>query len=87
MAVISGIVRDRAGKPVAEARVYVAESPEPMPDVAMLSGEDGTFRVGAPAPGTYVIRCTSDDLGSGSATVNVPAGKAGTATVEVTLGG
>lgn len=68
---INGIVRDRSGRPVAEARVYYMSGPVPLPDIALLTGADGTFRLTAPVAGTYSIGCTSPDGESVSRTVEV----------------
>lgn len=83
MPTVSGVVLDAAGKPVAQARVFIAKAPSPVPDIAAVTGRDGRFELGAPSMGLYEIACNADDLGSASATVNV-----GTraATVELRLG-
>ncbi len=39
--VITGVVRDNAGKPIAEARIYFTDSPMPLPDIAMLTDSNG----------------------------------------------
>ena len=52
--VISGIATGPDG-PVAFARIMIAASPAPMPDLAGLSGEDGTFTLGTNGPGRYVV--------------------------------
>ena len=57
---ISGVVRDSRGQPVAGARVSFAEGPVPLPDIAALTGDDGSFVLSAPAPGTYRIDCYAD---------------------------
>lgn len=61
MQVISGQVRDSEGRPVAEARVSFAGGPVPLPDIAAMTGEDGSFQVAAPVPGEYSIVCTLPD--------------------------
>ena len=51
----AGVVLDAAGRPVAQARVYFTASPGPTPDIAALTGSDGTFRMNAPRAGRYRI--------------------------------
>lgn len=58
MAVISGIVRDERGEPVEGARVYVADGPGPVPDIALITGPDGRFTLGAPVPGRYTVEAS-----------------------------
>ena len=70
---ISGVVLDAAGHPVAQARVYVVKAPGPAPDVAVLTGPDGRFALGAARSGTYEIACSTDRSGTASATVVVGA--------------
>jgi len=70
---INGVVLDAAGRPVAQARVYVVKAPGPVPDVAVLTGPDGRFALAASRAGTYEIGCSTDRSGSGSATVVVGA--------------
>ena len=68
---IIGTVLDAAGRPVAGARVYVKTSPVPVPDVAILTDAQGSFRLTAPSAGNYVIGASSDASGSGAVTVTV----------------
>ena len=67
--VISGVVEDSGRKAVQGARVYFSRGPEPLPDVAILTGSDGGFELSAPVPGTYTIECYAD--GFQQATLNV----------------
>lgn len=53
--IISGVVTDPSGQPVAGAVVAVAAAPVPVPDIAGLTGEDGRFSVIVPAVGRYVL--------------------------------
>lgn len=76
MPVIRGTVVDSAGRPVAGARILVVQSPGPMPDIAMLSGEDGSFAIGAPAAGRYLLEAATD---SSSARADVDPGPQETA--------
>lgn len=72
--VINGRVRDAAGRPVAEARIGYVSGPVPLPDIAALTGEDGSFVLAAPAPGAYRISCTLPDGTSAYRAVEVPRG-------------
>ena len=81
-AILSGTVLDVAGRPVAGARVYLVKAPVAVPDVAAVTGGDGRFALGAARPGAYEVACSTDDLGSASAKVEVGAGGA---TVELRL--
>ena len=71
--VISGIATGPDG-PVAFARVMIAEAPAPMPDLAGLTGEDGTFTFGTVGPGRYVVAVYADGFVPARAEVSVHAG-------------
>ena len=75
-ATLSGVVLDATGCPVALARVFFTQAPRALPDVAALSGADGGFILAAPDVGRYAVACSTDSLGSASATVDVGAGGA-----------
>jgi hypothetical protein len=49
---VPGRVVDEHGCPLAGVTVLV-DGPVPLPDIAQLTGTDGTFTVVAPAPGRY----------------------------------
>ena len=70
--VISGIATGPDG-PVAFARIMIAASPAPMPDLAGLSGEDGTFTLGTNGPGRYVVAVHADGFVPARAEVTVRA--------------
>ena len=59
---INGAVTDPYGHPVVGVTVLIASSPVPVPDIAALTGEDGTFSIAVPAPGEYrlVVRSRVD---------------------------
>jgi hypothetical protein len=57
---ISGTVRDAAGRPIAEARVYFASGPGSFPDIAALTDVRGTFSLAAPSPGSYEVECATE---------------------------
>ncbi|MFD7665968.1 carboxypeptidase-like regulatory domain-containing protein [Streptomyces sp. NPDC059788] len=60
MAVISGVVVDTDGRPVPDARVYLAAGPGPFPDVAALTDDQGRFALSAGADGSYTVECRSE---------------------------
>jgi hypothetical protein len=55
--IIAGTVRDADGKPVAGARVFFAEGPVALPDIAALTDENGAYTLSAPVAGRYLIKC------------------------------
>ncbi len=69
MPVIRGTVTTRSGRPAGRARVYFRSAPVPVPDIAVVTREDGTFEMTAPVPGTYAIGAMTDDAGGGEATI------------------
>ena len=69
--VIFGRVQDSGGKVVQGARVYLSSGPEPLPDIAILTDQDGSFRLTAPVPGTYTIECIADGFQQTTLTVAV----------------
>lgn len=73
---IGGTVLDATGKPVAQARVYIAKAPAAVPDVAALTGADGRFTLAVARPGRYEIGCSTDARGSASVSVEVGDGAA-----------
>lgn len=74
MALVSGQVLDAAGQPVAGAVLVWAAGPVALPDIALLSADDGRFTLAAPAPGRYTLACRSDTHGQTQATFDVAAG-------------
>lgn len=66
--VLSGRVSDATGKPVALARIYFTDGPDPLPEIALLTDTSGNFSMSVPQPGTYKLGCSAD----GFATVTVP---------------
>lgn len=59
---IEGKVHQADGRPVVEARVFIAFGPVPIPDIAQLTDDDGRFTLAAPTPGSYQIGCHADGL-------------------------
>jgi Carboxypeptidase regulatory-like domain len=72
-ALVSGRVLDALGQPVSGARLFVRKAPGPVPDIALLSADDGSFTLSLPTSGRYELACSSDGLGTTSATVEVGA--------------
>ena len=68
--VISGIATGPDG-PDAFARIMIAASPPPKPDLAWLSGEDGTFTLGTNGQGRYVVAVHADGFVPARAEVTV----------------
>ena len=64
---------DADGEPVGHAAIYVVSAPAPQPDIAQLTGLDGSFAIGASVPGVYVIGARSDTAGEGQTNVIVTA--------------
>ena len=78
--VITGTVTDGNGHPLAEVSVSLREAPAPVPDIAALTGPDGSFALGAPSTGHYTLVATdpagetteaSVELGPGEAAADV----------------
>lgn len=67
--VIAGVIRDQSGTPVEGARVYFTDAPAPTPDVAALTGSDGSFSLAAPVEGTYTLECNADGFAATRTTV------------------
>lgn len=57
---IRGEVRDEAGVPIENARVWISSGPVAFADVAMLTDSTGTFLMSVPAGGQYEIGCAAD---------------------------
>jgi hypothetical protein len=68
---IRGVVRDPSGSPIPEARAYFVGGPEPFPDIAALTNEQGEFTLSAPAPGTYRIECAAEGFSSRPTAVDI----------------
>lgn len=57
---IRGTVSSADGQAIAEARVFFAAAPVPMPDIAALTDDNGVFVVRAPRPGRYELTIVAD---------------------------
>lgn len=64
-----GHVIDEAGMPVAGAGVGIVDATVPMPEIALVTGPDGTFRVNLPF-GTFTLRAHGPDGAVGEAVVS-----------------
>jgi protocatechuate 3,4-dioxygenase beta subunit len=80
---IRGSVVDSMGRPVADARIVVVDAPAPSPDVALLTGADGTFELPTPNPGTYRLAVHADGYRAADVTVDVRGGEASTVHVQL----
>lgn len=72
---LSGIVVDAEGRPVADARVALAAAPVEVPDIAVLTGVDGEFSIAVPVAGSYRVAAHGDH-GMAQETVEVEHGGA-----------
>ncbi|MBH0122941.1 carboxypeptidase regulatory-like domain-containing protein [Rhodococcus sp. NPDC003382] len=68
---IRGIVRC-GNTPVPFARIVVVTGPGPMPEIAILSGPDGSFTVGTPYPGRYLLAVHADEYRPARLEVTLP---------------
>jgi Carboxypeptidase regulatory-like domain len=62
MGTISGVVKDNNGNPISGARVSFISGPVPLPDIAALTDNNGSFVISAPVPGEYIIEVVSEQL-------------------------
>jgi hypothetical protein len=49
----------------------LTDGPEPFPDIAALTGDDGSFSMFVAAMGNYTLGCSAEGLGSTSVAVTV----------------
>jgi hypothetical protein len=70
-AVIRGTVLAGSGEPLSGARVYFVSGPVPLPDIAALTAEDGSFVLSAPAAGEYQIGAAADGFVPSAVTARV----------------
>lgn len=81
-ALITGVVTDEEGRPVAEAAVSVQAAPVPVPDISALTGSDGRFTYAPPVPGRYTLAARAPGYRVGTIQVGV---HSSTVTVELRL--
>jgi len=72
---IFGIVRDEAGRPVANARASFVSGPGNLPDVAMLTDAAGKFSLTAPGAGEFVLQIYADGFQAKEISVSVRSGE------------
>jgi len=77
LGLVSGLVRDASGRPIAGARVSFTSGPVALPDIAALTDGGGAFTLTASAPGTYEVEAVAD--GFASRKVSVVVGEGGRA--------
>lgn len=82
-AVIRGVVLS-GRRPVAGARVFFRSGPTDLPDIAAMSGSDGTFVLSAPVAGAYQIGAAADGFDPSTATVHVSGGQTASVTLRLT---
>ena len=68
---ISGVVRDNDGKPIADAQIYFTDSPVSLPDIAMLTDDNGAFTLSVPSTGKYGIGCNAAGFATETETVTI----------------
>jgi hypothetical protein len=73
------LIRGRAhrsdGSAVADARVFFSVSPVAVPDVALLTDDQGRFTLFAPAPGHYELACHAEGLEPATVSLDILAGQ------------
>jgi hypothetical protein len=70
--IISGVVQDLHGKPIAQAPVYFTNGPVPLPDIAALTDEEGAFTLTAPTRGSYTIACAAEGFAPTEVSIEIP---------------
>jgi len=79
---INGVVVNGDGRPVGDARVALVDAPAEVPDIAVLTGEDGHFSIGVPVSGSYRVAAYGD---AGHALETVEVGPGGAARVRLVI--
>jgi hypothetical protein len=69
--IVAGVVRGPAGEQVAQARVFIARGPVPVPDIAALTDTEGRFTLSLPARGSYEVACVAEGYAPSSTTLEV----------------
>lgn len=68
---IRGVVAGQDGSVLEGAVVSITEAPTDVPDIAAVTGDDGTFVVHAPAAGRYRLSVRADGHEPAELTVDV----------------
>ena len=80
---VAGLVRDAAGKPIANARVLLVAGPGPLIEMAVLTNDKGEYEWTDLAAGEWTLAAYADGFQGKQATVRVVGGQ--TATLDFTL--
>jgi protocatechuate 3,4-dioxygenase beta subunit len=70
---VAGMVYDSTGRPLAEAVVMIVDGPT-HPDIAALTGDDGSYYYDDLLPGRYQVAANALDRGAQTKTAEVTAG-------------
>lgn len=82
-ALISGIVTDDNGQPVAAARVAFTSGPVPVPDIALMTDRSGAFTISAGVAGTYEVTVVADGFLPRTITIHASTYETSHAVVEL----
>lgn len=72
---VQGRAHRTDGGAVVEARVFFSIAPVAVPDVALLTDDQGRFTLFAPAPGHYEVACHAEGLKPVTVPIDIPAGQ------------
>ena len=61
---VRAVVEDTDGRPIANARVSIADGPAPTPDIAALTDHQGRVTLSLPCAGEYRLVCAADSYGT-----------------------
>jgi Carboxypeptidase regulatory-like domain len=64
--------------------VYFASAPGPVPDIAALTDEHGTFSLSAPMPGLYTLECAVEGFATARVQVHAASGRETTVDIRLT---
>ena len=56
-------IQDPDGRPIANARLFIESGPEPFPDIAALSNDQGEVFMSLPSAGRYGLVCAIEGFG------------------------
>jgi hypothetical protein len=82
---ILGVVTDDDGRPVADAAVSIEAAPVAVPDIAALTGADGSFSLPAPVTGRYTVTVVAPGFRIGRAVAHVDIERSTEVHLEVRL--
>ena len=81
---VEGVAHRSDGEPVSEARVFFTAAPVDVPDIALLTDDEGRFSLVAPVPGHYELACYAEGLVPATVAFDVTGG-AGIVRVDIEL--